>query len=247
METLQTLTFLSCVYQYFFHQKWWSGFLDSLRLFIFHAHQRRKSYVKQSITASDGEQYTIWTPKTQKCLYDPTSRQHIWICAPGGMESIDLGMTALHRQNIFKQSKICMFNNPGISNKLKKIPLPSPTNTQYLIEYIQYLQTKHNLDVSLIGFSIGSVQVLRTLHTLSNTDKYSMYTHTHLHISKSITNQFVCFCRRYQVGISYIGAWTRYCERGCEQLPKELVISNGCVLCISSPIFAAYELFMEYD
>ena len=191
MKTLQTLTFLSCVYQYFFHRKWWSGFLDSLRLFIFHAHQRRKSYVQQSITASDGEQYTIWTPKKQKCLYDPTSRQHIWICAPGGMESIDLGMTALHRLNIFKQSKICMFNNPGISNKLKKIPLPSPTSTQYLIEYIQYLQTKHNLDVSLIGFSIGSVQVLRTLHTLSNTDKYSMYTHTHLHIS-NVNHKSIC-------------------------------------------------------
>merc|ERR1712113_954009 len=50
-----------------------------------------------------------------------------------------------------------------------------PTEPLYLIQYIQYLQNIHNYEVSLIGFSVGSVQALRTLHTINNNqDKYNI-------------------------------------------------------------------------
>merc|ERR1712129_229936 len=144
--------------------------------------------------------YTIWTPDGQNSLYNKdqnVKREHVWICAPGGMESIDPAMTALYERGMFNGSKICFFNNPGISNKINTKPLPSPTNTKYLIQFIDTLQTKHNLDVSLIGFSIGCVQALRTLHYLNNTDKRKKIKIKSVKLvhAPDIVRESVCSCR----------------------------------------------------
>jgi len=180
MLSLKVAAYFSAVYQLLTHYNWWSGFFDSFIMILWH--HRPLSFSKEMIKASDGETYAIWTPKTQTSLYHDAAimkhhqskRPHIWICLPGGMESIDPAMTALHSFDTFKGSKICMFNNPGISTNMVNTPLVSPTEPKYLIDYIRYLQNVYNYDVSLIGFSIGTVHALRAVHTICNhPEKYN--------------------------------------------------------------------------
>eukprot|EP01084_Bolivina_argentea_P286067 490672_1 len=149
------------------HRKWWSGILDSskLALFYFKTYHQIK-FKKRIFAATDNEKYCIWIPP----IVQPKS-QHIWICLPGGMYDIDPAMVALYSNNTFKQSKLVCFNNPGISTKMVSKPLISPTHPQYLIEYIIKLK-QQGYKVSLIGFSIGTVLAIRTLHTINNTDMY---------------------------------------------------------------------------
>lgn len=199
--SLKLMAYLSALYQLLTHYNWWSGFFDSLILILLH--HKRIRFKKESIESADGENYCIWTPKKQTCLYpdndinkDKINKKHIWICLPGGMEAIDPAMSALYSFDTFSNSKICMFNNPGISNNMISKPLTSPTETKYVIEYIQYLQNKCNYDVSLIGFSIGSVQALRTLHAINNNqDMYSLVKNYHISVPfVRYKSFFFCFC-----------------------------------------------------
>eukprot|EP00485_Elphidium_margaritaceum_P004463 CAMPEP_0202699498 /NCGR_PEP_ID=MMETSP1385-20130828/12731_1 /ASSEMBLY_ACC=CAM_ASM_000861 /TAXON_ID=933848 /ORGANISM="Elphidium margaritaceum" /LENGTH=314 /DNA_ID=CAMNT_0049356463 /DNA_START=342 /DNA_END=1286 /DNA_ORIENTATION=+ len=126
--------------------------------------------------SSDGERYAVYTPKTQSSLYLHNSgvnkkKQHMWVCLPGGMQTTDPAMTALHSYGAFKGSKVCIFTNPGIGTKMNRQPLISPTEPKYVMEFIRQIQAEYNYDVSLIGFSIGTVQALRTLHTANNAEE----------------------------------------------------------------------------
>ena len=176
ISSLKVIAYLSALYQALTHYNWWLGFYDTLIMIIFYLY--RTPCYKKNIKSLDGESYTVWTPKKQRALENNNEiidgkqaiihKKHIWICCPGGMGDIDPAMTALYKLKVFKGSKICMFNNPGICTKMINEPLTSPTEPQYLIQYIQYLQNIHNYEVSLIGFSVGSVQALRTLHIINN-------------------------------------------------------------------------------
>jgi len=168
------LAMITVSYRYLTHRRFWTGFWDSVQCLIrFH---RPYKFRKQTYTASDGEIYSVWTPKpqTSSCAVHDTSSsgsyrgQHLWICLPGGMEAIDPAFSALISKQTFKGSKVCQFNNPGIATRMRSKPLPSPTETMYIIEYIRRIQRDKEYRVSLIGFSIGSVQALRTLHDIES-------------------------------------------------------------------------------
>ena len=155
-------------YQYVRHGRFWSGVWDTVRTIV--QYRRAIMFQKQIYTAADSEEYVVWTPKhkAQREVGNNQTNQkhHVWICLPGGMEAIDFGFSALLSKKIFEGSDVSMFNNPGIKTKLKSRPLPSPTETEYLIEYIERIQTEQECRVSLIGFSIGSIQALRYTYCL---------------------------------------------------------------------------------
>ena len=167
---IKLLAVLMISYQYIYHRRYWSGFWDSWRVIV--QYRRPWKFQKQIYTASDSEEYAVWTQKHTKKrkIITPTNhKEHIWICLPAGMERVDVAFSALIAKQAFKGSKVCMFNNPGISTEMQSDnPLPSPTETKYVIEYIERIQREQGLRVSLIGFSIGCVQALRVLHQIQN-------------------------------------------------------------------------------
>ena len=184
VNTYLAAMYLAALYQTLNHYNWWLGVFDYFIMLLLYL--KRVRFKHKSIESVDAENYSIWTPRKQAPLENPDeiiarkqnkklTKKHIWICLPGGMQDVDPAMSALYFLDTFNGSKICLFNNPGISTSMINKPLISPTEPKYVIEYIRYLQDIHNYEVSLIGFSIGSVQALRTLHTINNNpDIYSL-------------------------------------------------------------------------
>ena len=167
VAAIKITAFLSFLYQFLVHRRWWSGVIDTGVVVI--RHLRPSAFCRQVLQASDGEEYCIWTPRRQPRIFSSSHKTHIWNCLPGGMESIEPGFLGMIAGGVFAASRVCIFNNPGISTRMRHKVLPSPTETRYVIEYIRALQREHDgCRVSLIGFSIGSVQALRTLHTVCN-------------------------------------------------------------------------------
>ena len=168
ISAMKICALLSFLYQFVVHRRWWSGVLDTFSVVV--RHLRPCHYRREVFEASDGEQYCVWSPKGQPRTITE-QKTHLWLCLPGGMESFDPCFAGMVSEGAFAGSRVCIFNNPGISTRMRHKVLPSPTETRYVIECIRALQRKHSasaLQISLIGFSIGSVQALRTVHTLCN-------------------------------------------------------------------------------
>ena len=166
---IKLLVLISIVYQLVRYRRYWSGFWDSWRVIL--QYLRPTKFQKQIHIASDSEEYVVWTRKQitrNSDIVATNQKPHLWICLPSGMQSKDFSFDALIANQAFKGSEVCVFNNPGIATRMYNNPLPSPTETKYIIEYIERIQREEGYRVSLIGFSIGSVRALRVLHQIQN-------------------------------------------------------------------------------
>eukprot|EP01083_Nonionella_stella_P017922 50164_1 len=167
------------------HRIFYSGIIDTSKLALFYLKTFRQiKFRKTVIRSKDTEKYSIWSPAAQTAWTSSASYmripkvttlpqcQHIWVCLPGGMLNVDPAMVALFEDDVFEGSELVCFNNPGVSTEMASKPLISPTEPKYLIEYLEDLSDQ-GYKMSLIGFSVGTVWALRTLHALKNDKKYA--------------------------------------------------------------------------
>lgn len=125
-----------------------------------------QEYDSHTFTHQDGERSVILTPKGQDALEEG---DHVWVFLPGGMSSGDNFYTEeCYKSGLTHGSKVCIFHQPGILNVMASRVTPCLAETIYTKDYLTHLRNKR-MDVSLIGWSAGSILAIKIASELDPT------------------------------------------------------------------------------
>eukprot|EP01043_Picozoa_sp_COSAG02_P005139 COSAG02_NODE_138_length_34440_cov_16.694368_2_plen_248_part_00 len=119
----------------------------------------------EEFPCADGEIGIVWwplrgdeEPPAKTGVHDRRHR-HLWVVLPGGMCNAAAGyVDDATASGMFADSDYCAFHNPGIESRvIRRVSPPGLTEVSYLEEFIASMKQRGYTEVSLIGFSAGSM------------------------------------------------------------------------------------------
>ncbi len=134
-------------------------------------HWNRESFaarhVVEEFPCADGEIGIVWWPlgaeeeelEVEQEAGAARRHRHLWVVLPGGMCNAAAGyMDDATASGMFAGSDYCAFHNPGIESRVvNRVSPPGLTEVSYLEEFIASMKERGYAEVSLIGFSAGSM------------------------------------------------------------------------------------------
>lgn len=141
---------------------WWQTLTSALSV-----HCNRASFATrhrvEEFPCSDGEVGVVWWPHPpahhSEVEDDDGEQRHLWVVLPGGMCNAAAGyVDDAVASGVFAGSDYCAFHNPGIESRVvNRVSPPGLTEVSYLEEFIASMKKRGYGEVSLIGFSAGSM------------------------------------------------------------------------------------------
>lgn len=119
----------------------------------------------EEFPCADGEIGIVWWPLggdeevLEETGVQGRRHRHLWVVLPGGMCNAAAGyVDDATASGVFADSDYCAFHNPGIESRvINRVSPPGLTEVSYLEEFIASMKQRGYTEVSLIGFSAGSM------------------------------------------------------------------------------------------